>query len=241
MRTALAVGDDELAAIAARAAEAIACDNPGYPAITAAATHSLGLAGQDPVRLAEAATQHTDPWAKASTAEDLGVLHARQSHRDQAIHHLTLAIHGYQLTGAAADTARVRRRLRELGVRRRHWTPSFDRPVIGWQSLTATERAASELVAQGLNNKQVADRMYISVHTVAFHMRQIFRKLHIGSRLELARIVMQQAHHQPDTEIFLRPLSAAYRRSSFVLLPQMKPASRCNGRNRRSLNRVAHA
>jgi len=241
VRTALAVGDDELAAIAARAAEAIACDNPGYPAITAAATHSLGLAGQDPVRLAEAATQHTDPWAKASTAEDLGVLHARQSHRDQAIHHLTLAIRGYQLTGAAADTARVRRRLRELGVRRRHWTPSFDRPVIGWQSLTATERAASELVAQGLNNKQIADRMYISVHTVAFHMRQIFPKLHIGSRLELARIVMQQAHHQPDTEIFLRPLSAAYRRSSFVLLPQMKPASRYSGRNRRSLNGVAHA
>ena len=216
VRTALAAGDDELAAIAARAAEAIACDNPGYPAITAAAAHSLGLIGQDPERLAKAAAQHTDPWAKASTAEDLGVLHARQSHRDQAIHHLTLAIHGYQLTGAAADTARVRRRLRELGVRRRHWTQSADRPVIGWQSLTATERAASELVAQGLNNKQIADRMYISVHTVAFHMRQIFRKLDIGSRLELARIVMQLAqqahHHQPDTEIFICPLSAAQRR-----------------------------
>jgi len=241
VRTALAAGDDELAAIAACTADAIACDNPGYPAITAAAAHSLGLVGQDPVRLAEAAAQHTDPWAKASAAEDLGVLHARQSDREQAIHHLTLAIHGYQLTGAATDTARVRRRLRELGVRRRHWTPSADRPVTGWQSLTNTELAASELVAQGLNNKQIADRMYISVHTVAFHMRQIFRKLDIGSRLELARIVMQQAHHHPDTEIFMHPLSAAYRRSSFVFLPKMKPAGRCSGRNRRSPNRVAHA
>jgi DNA-binding CsgD family transcriptional regulator len=36
--------------------------------------------------------------------------------------------------------------------------------------------------------------MYISVHTVAFHMRQVFRKLGIGSRVELARIVLQQAH-----------------------------------------------
>jgi DNA-binding CsgD family transcriptional regulator/tetratricopeptide (TPR) repeat protein len=222
VRTALAAGDDELAAITARTADAIACDNSWYPAITAAAAHSLGLVGQDPVRLAEAATQHTDPWAKASAAEDLGVLYARHSDRKQAIHHLTLAIHGYQLTGAATDTARVRRRLRELGVRRRHWTQSADRPVIGWQSLTDTERAASELVAQGLNNKQIADRMYISVHTVAFHMRQIFRKLDIGSRLELARIVIQQAqqaHHQPDTEIFMRLLSAAHRRSSFVFLP----------------------
>jgi DNA-binding CsgD family transcriptional regulator len=83
--------------------------------------------------------------------------------------------------------------MRKLGVRRRHWSPSAGRPVSGWHSLTDTERIASELVAQGLNNKQVADQMYVSVHTVAFHMRQIFRKLSIGSRVELARIVMQQA------------------------------------------------
>ena len=40
--------------------------------------------------------------------------------------------------------------------------------------------------------------MYVSVNTVAFYMRQIFRKLSIGSRVELARIVIQQAqqtHH----------------------------------------------
>ena len=71
------------------------------------------------------------------------------------------------------------------------------RPVSGWESLTGTERAASELVAQGLNNRQVANRMYISVHTVAFHMRQIFRKLKIGSRVELARIVVQQSQQGP--------------------------------------------
>lgn len=121
------------------------------------------------------------------------VLHTRQSDRDRAVHRLSQAIHGYQLTGAAADMARVRGRLRELGVRRRYWTLPADRPVTGWHSLTDTERTASELVAQGLNNRQVADRMYISVHTVAFHMRQIFRKLNIGSRVELARIVLQQA------------------------------------------------
>src|SRR6516225_4623477 len=51
-KEALDAGDDELAAIAARTADAIACDNSGYPAITAAAAHSLGLVGQDPLRLA---------------------------------------------------------------------------------------------------------------------------------------------------------------------------------------------
>jgi len=48
-----------------------------------------------------------------------------------------------------------------------------------------------------LNNQQVADRMYISVHTVAFHMRQVFRKLNSGSRVELARIVLQQTQEPP--------------------------------------------
>jgi len=90
------------------------------------------------------------------------------------------------VTGAGADAARVRRRLRRLGVRRRHWTPSAGRPITGWESLTETERAASELVAQGLNTRQIANRMYVSVNTVAFYMRQIFRKLNIGSRVELA-------------------------------------------------------
>lgn len=34
--------------------------------------------------------------------------------------------------------------------------------------------------------------MFISTHTVAFHLRQVFRKLNIGSRVELARIVLEQ-------------------------------------------------
>ena len=195
VRTALAAGDTELAALAARTAETLACDNPGHPAAAAACAHSVGLASQDPARLAEAAAQHPDPWARASAAEDLGVLHAQQADQEHAIHHLTQAIHGYQLAGAASDTARVRRRLRKLGVRRRHWTQAAHRPATGWESLTETERAASELVAQGLNNRQIANRMYVSANTVAFYLRQIFRKLNIGSRVQLARIVDQQSQH----------------------------------------------
>jgi DNA-binding CsgD family transcriptional regulator/tetratricopeptide (TPR) repeat protein len=203
VRTALAAGETELAAIAAHTAETLASDNPGYPAITAAAAHAFGLVAQDPGRMAEAAAQHHDPWARASAAEDLGVLYARRADQEQAIRHLTRAIHGYQLVGAAADTARVRSRLRKLGVRRRHWTPSAHRPVTGWESLTETERGASELVAQGLNNRQIASRMCVSVNTVAFYLRQIFRKLNIGSRTELARIVVQHnmAGARPDDAV----------------------------------------
>ena len=198
-RTAMAAGDAELATAVARAAEVLAADNPGYPAITAAAAHSRGLAAKDPMRLEEAAARHPDAWARASAAEDLGRLHAGQRDHDLAIRHLTRAAQGYVDVGAAADAARTRRRLRKLGVRRRNGARPAIRAVSGWESLTEAERKAAALVAQGLNNRQVASQMYVSVHTVAFYLRQVFRKLEIGSRVELARIVIEQqpaAGHQ---------------------------------------------
>ena len=192
-RTALATGDGELAARAARAAQDLAETHPGFPALAAAAAHSGGLAGRDPARLAEAATQHPDPWARASAAEDLGVLHAGHGDRDQAIGHLKDALGGYGQVGADRDQARIRRRLRRLGIRRRHWSTPAARPVTGWDSLTDAEHAVAGLVAEGLSNNQVAARLYISTHTVAHHLRQAFRKLSIASRVELTRIVIEQA------------------------------------------------
>ena len=192
-RTALAAGRDDLAAAVTRAAQALASANPGYPAVDAAAAHARGLAEQDAALLAEAAERHRDPWARASAAEDLGVTHARRAEGQPAIERLSEAIDGYHAVGAARDMARVRRRLRKLGVRRRHWTRAQDRPTVGWESLTEAERAVAELVAQGLSNRDVAARLYVSIHTVAFYLRQIFPKLEIGSRVELARIVVNRS------------------------------------------------
>jgi DNA-binding NarL/FixJ family response regulator len=192
VRTSLAAGDQALANQVTGTAVTLAGANPGFPALAAAAAHSQGLATRDTGLLAEAAAQHPDPWARASAAEDLAVLLTNTA-KDQAIRHLKTALDGYRQTGADRDQARIRRRLRELGIRRRHWATPATRPVTGWDSLTDTEQAVSKLVAQGLNNNQVADRMYISTHTVAHHLRQTFRKLHIGSRVELARIVIEEA------------------------------------------------
>ena len=192
-RTALAAGDRELAARVSRIAQDLADTNPRFPVLAVAAAHSRGLTRQDPAALAQAATQHPDPWARASAAEDLGVLHAGHGQRDQAIRSLKDALGRYGQAGAARDQARVRRRLRQLGSRGRHWSTDPDRPVTGWPSLTGTEQAVAGHVAQGLNNSQVAARMYISPHTVAHHLRQAFRKLGISSRVELTRIVVEQA------------------------------------------------
>jgi DNA-binding CsgD family transcriptional regulator len=191
VRTALAAGEQPLAARIVAAVETLASSDA--LAIAAAAAHARGLLTSDEGSLAHAAAHHADPWARASAAEDIAVLGAGGQGRDQAVVRLKEALAGYEKTGAIADLARVRARLRRLGIRRRHWETSPDRPVGGWESLTDTERAVAEHIAQGLTNQQAANRMYISTHTVAHHLRQAFRKLSIGSRVELTRIVVERS------------------------------------------------
>jgi predicted ATPase/DNA-binding NarL/FixJ family response regulator len=60
------------------------------------------------------------------------------------------------------------------------------RPALGWDSLTPTELAVVQAVAEGLSNPQIAARMFISRRTVTTHLTSIFRKLGISSRTELA-------------------------------------------------------
>lgn len=60
------------------------------------------------------------------------------------------------------------------------------RPAAGWE-LTATERQVAALVAEGLTNREVASRLYVTQKTVEFHLRNVFRKLGVRSRTELAR------------------------------------------------------
>jgi DNA-binding CsgD family transcriptional regulator len=78
-------------------------------------------------------------------------------------------------------------------------TPSsstqLPRPVVGWSSLTESERAIAHLVAQGMTNREAATHLFVSRHTVGAHLRQIFRKLEINSRVQLAHLV---ALHEED-------------------------------------------
>jgi len=82
---------------------------------------------------------------------------------------------------------RLRGRLRALGVRRRLARPT--RQTTGWDSLTDAELAVARLVAEGLSNRDVASRLFISHHTVSGHLKNVFTKLAINSRVELVRII----------------------------------------------------
>jgi DNA-binding CsgD family transcriptional regulator len=46
----------------------------------------------------------------------------------------------------------------------------------------------ARLVAEGLTNREAAERLFVSPHTVNSHLRHVFAKLGINSRVELARL-----------------------------------------------------
>jgi DNA-binding CsgD family transcriptional regulator len=193
VRTALAAEDPALADLVAFGASELAAGNPGHAPLVAAAAHCAGLVRHKAGKLREAVAAHGHGWARASAAEDLaGLLTGEGRPSAEVVRELDTALAAYQDTGALRDVARVRSRLRAAGSRRRHWTYT-DRPVSGWGSLTDTERDVADLVAQGLTNRQVAARMFVSPHTVHAHLGRIFRKLGVNSRVELTGLRFQVA------------------------------------------------
>ena len=60
----------------------------------------------------------------------------------------------------------------------------------GWSSLTRTEHAVAALVAEGMTNAEAAARLILSPHTIDYHLRQVFRKLDVHSRVEMTRAVV---------------------------------------------------
>ncbi|HLA98058.1 MAG TPA: response regulator transcription factor [Anaerolineales bacterium] len=60
------------------------------------------------------------------------------------------------------------------------------------QELTPREIEVLELLADGLNNEEVAARLYISPHTVARHRENIMRKLNLHRRIDLVRYAIRK-------------------------------------------------
>jgi DNA-binding CsgD family transcriptional regulator len=191
-RIALAAGDDELAEVAAAQAEARARRNPQVATIVATAAHVRGLLTSNVEELERAVDLFSSSprrLTRAYALEDLGVARARAGAVDAAIEALDGALVAFAEAGAGWDVARVRARLREHGVRRR--LVARERAETGWAALTDSELAVARLVAHGLTNREVAEQLFVSPNTVSSHLRSVFAKLDINSRLALARIAAE--------------------------------------------------
>jgi DNA-binding CsgD family transcriptional regulator len=61
------------------------------------------------------------------------------------------------------------------------------RPSTGWGSLTPTEQDVVRLLTEGLPNKDIATRLFISPRTVETHLTHVYAKLALSSRVQLAQ------------------------------------------------------
>lgn len=173
VRMAGAGEDPALAETVLACVESLAADNPGVTSIALSAAHARGLHGWDMAELARAAAGYGDPWARTCARDDLARLLAEppppQDRRDEPVQ-LTVRDHVGRMTVVEVPT-------------RAAAAPDAE----GWDGLSETERAIAALVADGLTNRQVAERVFLSPHTVNYYLRRIFGKLGIRSRVELAR------------------------------------------------------
>jgi DNA-binding CsgD family transcriptional regulator/tetratricopeptide (TPR) repeat protein len=191
----LATGEQTRAERICAVAEAAAQANPSVTGLRAGALHCRGLLADDPARLAQAAaefgaTEFRPAWSAA--CEDAGVASVAQGDRAGGVELLEQAREIQLELEAVRDVARVEGRLRELGIRRR---PRRGRAGVesGWGGLTPAEMRIAKLVAEGLSNPEIAQRLFISRHTVESHLKHIFTKLQIGSRVELATLAIRSS------------------------------------------------
>ncbi|HEX4290761.1 MAG TPA: AAA family ATPase [Trebonia sp.] len=187
VRLLLAAGQRHEAASVTARLERGADGNPGFPGLRAAALHARALLDRDPERSRATVEAYRDdprPLVRAAALEDAGRLLGKPA-KDEAVGYLDEALRLHSAAGAERDAARVRRLLRDYGAQRAHGRP--DPAAAQWPELTASEFAVVRLVTQGASDREVAQRLYISVHTVNSHLRHVFAKLGIRSRVELAR------------------------------------------------------
>jgi DNA-binding CsgD family transcriptional regulator len=137
------------------------------------------------VRAVDAYRAGPRPLELALACEDAGWAHGRVGRIGEARELFQEAVGLYERLDAAWDLARAAGRLRALGLRPGRRGPR-KRPSSGWDSLTMTELKVVQLVAEGLSNPEIAERMFISRGTVHTHVSHILAKLGLHSRVGLA-------------------------------------------------------
>ena len=136
-------------------------------------------------RFREAIAIHADetrPFERARTELAFGEFLRRSRRRVEAREHLRAALDGFETLGAPLWAERARVELRASGQTARKRDPSTS------SDLTAQEHQIARFVAEGLSNRDVAARLFLSPRTIDFHLRNVYRKLGISSRTELPHL-----------------------------------------------------
>lgn len=111
--------------------------------------------------------------------------------KDQAAEVLIKAIEKVQAGEAWLDRAVMGHVLDDMRTKNRPQEADSEEAKIA--TLTHRERAVLDLVTQGLKNHEIAERLFISDHTVRHHISAIYAKLNLSGRLDL---ILYAYHHR---------------------------------------------
>jgi DNA-binding NarL/FixJ family response regulator len=148
-----------------------------------------GVIVADPDAIDEAAAELAGAGrlaAEAFAREEAAAAAAAAGDRDRAAAALEMALAGYRRMGAVPDRDRALGRLRALGIHRGPREAHRDVDY-GWASLTVTEVRIAALVRDGLTNREIGTRLFVSPRTVQSHVSHILQKTGLRSRVEIAR------------------------------------------------------
>jgi DNA-binding NarL/FixJ family response regulator len=113
------------------------------------------------------------PFELARTLLFQGQLHRRRRQKRATRESLEQALALFEPMGAERWAQRARDELGRLGRRRK-------------EGLTASEGRVADLAVQGMSNKEIAQALFVTVHTVEVHLSHAYAKLGVRSRTQLA-------------------------------------------------------
>jgi ATP/maltotriose-dependent transcriptional regulator MalT len=169
------------------------------------ASAAVELEGGDPERAAEralasaaAADEAGAPVEGALSRLLAGRALAQAGERQGAVAQLRRAAHDFRESGAPRYCGKAERELRKLGHRIQKRTRPGGPAGTALESLTERELQLAMLVVDRKTNPEIADELFLSQKTVETHLRNIFRKVGVSTRVELARAV-ERAQHATGT------------------------------------------
>jgi DNA-binding NarL/FixJ family response regulator len=134
---------------------------------------------------------------RASALRGVGGDHAPRRRVRGATEQVQLAAAAFDRCGAARRRAHAERQLRQLGHRATHHRTGRGSSIAGGvAALTERELQVARLVTDRRTNTEIATELFLSRKTVETHIRNLFQKLAVSSRVEIARAVEQFDHDE---------------------------------------------
>lgn len=136
-----------------------------------------------PARLLAAADRHRQENGYA-------LLPWESSRRDADLEQIRRSLSAEEFETAIAESAALS--IEQAAIAACNGCGRLAGSIRGWPSLTVSERRVAAMVAEGLTNAEIAERLCITVGTVKNHLSHIFSKLGVARRTEVAREVWRR-------------------------------------------------